>query len=312
MSLDFFEIVGYVMICIGCLLGAALALIVILFFTTSVTVKAEYDGEVRFNFKYLFFSIAKSPESPSEIRRKKRRELKRREKEKKRRLKELRKREKLRRKNRKAEHLKTHEKKASSKSDAVRKSAASAKGVSSGAGGSGAEQGAETQRTDAQKTDDQKAGANESKPQAAAKAKNDKKDKADFQTVMRVLSTAKPHIKKLFKKIRITDVLVDIMVGGDDAAKTAVSYGVHCSAVYGFVEFLKQTVTFKADRITIKADFDLPQTDYYARAKVKLKVSVFLRCLLWGFSAVAKELSGSSSNSGKQENNKKRPLKKAG
>lgn len=95
-------------------------------------------------------------------------------------------------------------------------------------------------------------------------------------------------MKRLFKKIRFDDVFLEITVGGDDAAKAAISYGVHCSAVYGLVEFLKDTVHFNAKQIKIHADFDMEKSDYYAYCKIKLRLSTLLFCAIWGFFAVMK------------------------
>lgn len=281
------EILGYVLLAIACLLGAGLLLLIILLITTSITVKIRYDGETELRVKYLFFTIVRSPETPSRIRRKK-----------KKRLKELKKKEKLRRKNRKAAHLKTNEKKSSRRKNPNEDSSP-----------------LKEKDTDLKKGEnirEAKTADNAPKINSSKKERSDKKAKVDFQAAMGLINSAKPHIKRVFKKIRITDVLVDIMVGGEDAAKTALSYGVHCCAIYGLIEFLKQNVTFEADRITIKADFDLPKTDYYARATIKLKISTFLRCVLWGIVAAAKELNGSSPQSGKQTKVKNQPLKKAG
>ena len=277
------EILGYVLLTIACLLGAALLLAIILIITTSVTAKLRYDGEAEIRIKYLCFTIVRSPKSPSQIR-----------KEKKKKLKELKKKEKLKRKNRRAAHLKANEKKSSEvqkpKADNTQTNEKKSEPVKE------------------EKPPIEKTAAGTSKKSMNEKKAADKKAKVDLQTAMRVINSAKPHIKKLFKKIRITDVFVDIMVGGDDAAKTALSYGVHCTAIYGLIEFLKQNITFEAKRITIKADFDLPKTDYYAEAEVKLKVSTLLGCLIWGFAAISKEMN----KDGPQRGSKNPPLKKAG
>lgn len=288
------EIIGYALLGIACLLGAVLLLIVILIITTSVTVKLKYDGEAEVKVKYLFFTVVRTPESPSKIRKKKRKK----EKEAKKRLKELKKREKLRRKQRKAAHLKTDVRKPP-RDEASKENTAFSAEKSDG----------ESEGKDAQKSEDKNKKAENAKDK---NEKANKKAKVDLETAIRIFNSAKPHVKKLFKKIRITDVLADIVVGGDDAAKTAISYGVHCGAIYGLIEFLKRSITFKAEKITIKADFNLPKTDYYARATVKLRLSTLIGCLLWGFLAVTKELNKGNSQSEKQHEVKNRPLKKAG
>lgn len=79
-------------------------------------------------------------------------------------------------------------------------------------------------------------------------------------------------------------------MGGDDAAKTAVSYGTHCAAVYGLISFLDSAVTFKAEKIEIRADFQLEKSEYYAKGMLKLRVSTLLHSGIWGFLAIRNEL----------------------
>ncbi len=110
------------------------------------------------------------------------------------------------------------------------------------------------------------------------------------ELIFRILGKAKPHIKRLFKKIRVTGVYADITVGGSDAAKTAISYGVHCAAVDGLAAFLDGMITFKAEEINIRADFELEKSVYYAKATVKLRLSTLLHSGLWGAAAVYGEL----------------------
>ncbi len=287
------DIIGYVLLGIGILIGALLVIAMILILTTSVTIHAEYDNGIYFKVKYLFFTIAMNPESPSRIRRKKRRELKRKSKE-----------EKLRRKNRKAEHLVVHEKKDKKKTNekdiADEKNVAASKNdIINDKNGSGKADRDRGEQAAAPKVN------SDIKSAVASEKSEQKKSKVDFQMIVNAIGAAKPHIKRLFKKIRFSGVLIDILVGGEDAAKTAVSYGIHCTAVYGFAEFLKRTVSFDSERITIKADFDLEKTDYYAKATIKLRISTALRCAVWGGLAVMKELNKAEDKGKKTSNVKK-------
>ncbi|MDE7280501.1 MAG: DUF2953 domain-containing protein [Ruminiclostridium sp.] len=126
--------------------------------------------------------------------------------------------------------------------------------------------------------------------------------KPDLDMIIDCVNAAKPHIKKLFKKIRIYDVFAEIVVGGDDAAKTALSYGTHCAAINGFIAFLKNNVSFKAIKIDIKADFDLEKSDYYVYGKVKLRLCTLLSCLIWGYSAVQGAMNGDRPKEREQSN----------
>ena len=134
-----------------------------------------------------------------------------------------------------------------------------------------------------QQTDREKQGKEEAAPEKP-------KMKFSLDLIRRIIGRASPHVKRLFKKIRFSNVVIDITAGGDDAAKAAISYGVHCSAVYGLITFLDSVISFSADRISVRADFDLPKNDYHLKATVKLRLSTLLHSGIWGFFAVLSEL----------------------
>ena len=136
----------------------------------------------------------------------------------------------------------------------------------------------------------------DTQPQKSKQPKTDKqprekqKMKLSLDLIRRIIGRASPHVKRIFKKIRLSNVVVDITTGGDDAAKAAISYGVHCSAAYGLAEFLDNTISFNAESIDIRADFDLPETKYYLKGTMKLRLSTLLHSGIWGFFAVLSEL----------------------
>lgn len=231
-------------------IGALLLIFVLLLFS-SLTVELEYDNDLKYKVKYLCFTLA-----PKDEKKKKRKEEKEKRREAKKALKQKKKRDKLRKK----------------------KSNTQQKGQQTVNTGSGIKKPSPSE-------------ANSPKDkQPAPDIKKEKKPKPDIGLIIRIIQKAKPHVKRMFKKIRITKVYADITVGGDDAAKTAVSYGVHCAAVNGLIAFLDNTVTFKKEKINIRADFDLEKTDYYASGTIKLRVSTLLHSAIWGYMAVKDEL----------------------
>lgn len=229
----------------------ALLLIFILLLFSYITVELEYDNELKYKVKYLFFTIA-----PQNEKKKKRKEEKKKRREEKKALKQKKKRDKLRKKRSKTQQKGQHAKSAGST---------------------------------AKKPSPPEEKAPKDKQQAPDTEK-EKKQKPDIGLIIRIIQKAKPHVKRMFKKIRITKVYADITVGGDDAAKTAVSYGVHCAAVNGLIAFLENTVNFKKEKINIRADFDLEKTDYYAAGTIKLRMSTLLYGIICGYSAVKNEL----------------------
>lgn len=272
---------------------ALIILLVVLLLTAFVKIELEYDSEPFVKVKYLFFSRIVMPETKKSIRRKKRKEKKEKKKQEKR--------EKQRRKQLRGQHLKSNKVKPSSekKTQPVQKAGTVQKAQQT-------EEGAETKNTDFENTSDKNKNVKLLDKENAKK----NKPKPDLDMILSCVRAAKPYAKKLFKKIRIYDVFAEIVVGGDDAAKTALSYGVHCAAVNGFIAFLKNNVSFKAKKIDIKADFDLEKTDYYIYGKIKLRLSTLLSCLIWGYSAVQGAMNGNSTK-GQADRNKETAKKAA-
>ncbi len=236
------------------IITAAIALLIFFLLASSITAELEYDKVFKFKIKYLFFTIAKDPLSPKEQKKKKR----------------------------KAEKKKRREEKKAKKTG---KHIAEKK-----------PRHLPTEKTNAPEAEEKRrseAPPNNVKSAARSKTEEKKQKKKSGMTpeiIFSIWGKAKPHIKRLFKKIRVTGVYADITVGGGDAAKTAISYGVHCAAVDGLAAFLDSMITFKAEKINIRADFELEKSVYYAKATVKLRVSTLLHSGLWGAAAIYGEL----------------------
>lgn len=274
---------------------------IILFFmfllASFIKVELEYDAEFFVKVKYLCFTLFMMPKSKRKLKKEKKKEEKERKKQ-----------ERLRKKRHKGQHLKTAEKKKPSK-------------VSCNAGRSVFPE-EQSKRSEKSKNSKNADFENRSlkrenvKVQKTANGKKERDEKTDktkpsLEMILDCVKAAKPYVKRLFKKIRFDDVFVEIVVGGDDAAKTAVSYGVHCAAAHGLVCFLKNTVSFKAKKIDIKANFDLEKTDYYAYGKIKLRLSTLLFCAIWGFFAVYKAMKSNDTLNKTNGNNSKDTIKKA-
>ena len=132
------------------------------------------------------------------------------------------------------------------------------------------------------------------------------KMKFSLDLIQRIIGRASPHVKRIFKKIRLSNVLIDITAGGDDAAKIAISYGVYCSIVHSLATILDNLISFKADKISVKADFDLPKTDCRLRGTLKFRVSTLLHSGIWGFFAVLSEIRKDSVAAAKAETGEKK------
>ena len=242
----------------------AIALFIFILLASSVRVDAEYDEVFKYRVKYLFFTFIKNPLSPREIKKKKKKELKKKKKQ-----------EKDKRK--KGAHLKEKTKKTEAVRQPEQKQAEQTE----------AEQ---TQSEQAQPEQTQSEQKKQSKGKADEAAPKKPKMKFSFDLIRRIIGRASPHVKRLFKKIRLSNVAIDITVGGDDAAKVAIGYGVHCSMVHSLVALLDNAISFSADRISVKADFDLEKSEYYAKGTLKLRLSTLLHSGIWGFFAVLSEI----------------------
>lgn len=90
--------------------------------------------------------------------------------------------------------------------------------------------------------------------------------------VRKVLS----HIKGLLRYINIHKVKLDIVVASDDAAKTAIEYGIVCQAVYPTLSALTSMVNIKYKEINVKSDFETENCKFQFSAMVKLKIIYLL------------------------------------
>lgn len=265
---------------------AAIALLTFFLLASFVTADLEYDGVFKFKVKYLCFTLAKNPLSPKEEKKKKLKEEKKKRKKEKKEQKEKAKRDKLLAKKRKARN----------------KTAAAVKSTKAAKKNTDTEDPGETSP---------ESDTNTKKAKAGDKDKSDKDDKRKItpELIFRIFGKAKPHVKRIFKKIRISGVYIDATIGGEDAAKAAISYGVHCAAIDGLIAFLDNTVSFRAEKISIRADFRLEKSVYYCKARVKLRLSTLLHSGIWGALAIIGELNEVSDIT--EEENKKSPQKAA-
>lgn len=113
------------------------------------------------------------------------------------------------------------------------------------------------------------------------KKKKSKKSAFDLAQIMDYVRSASPPVKRLFKKIRVSDLSVNYIVATDDAAKTAIKYGTVCAALYPAIEWLTTYFTVQVRRVHVEADFSKEADDIFAYGKLKLRVSTALGCILW-------------------------------
>ncbi len=106
------------------------------------------------------------------------------------------------------------------------------------------------------------------------------KDKKGFigavKEVFVFLSEVLGHIKYLFRFIRFKNVRFNLNVTGDDAAETAINYGIVCSAVYPVLSFFDSIAKVKYKKIDIKSDFDSKESDFSFSLDISLQLLFLL------------------------------------
>lgn len=65
-----------------------------------------------------------------------------------------------------------------------------------------------------------------------------------------------PLLNKFRKKLIINKLIADLVVGTEDAAKTAIYYGEACSTIFPIVSLIEEVVKIKRKQLSIKADFN--------------------------------------------------------
>lgn len=86
--------------------------------------------------------------------------------------------------------------------------------------------------------------------------------------------------KKLFRHLVIQKCFLQVTVGGEDAAQTAMEYGYLCAAVYPAVGAVIANTKCKSHNIRVLCDFDSPETDFRFYGKCSIKV-LFLLAAGW-------------------------------
>lgn len=128
------------------------------------------------------------------------------------------------------------------------------------------------------KSTEKKAG----KPKSAPKNSADKLTLKDIRALVKLVwdSLSKP-LKRLLKATRIYDFRLNIVVGGEDAAKTAIKFGEVNIAAGSALAFLDGNFTLKKPDYYITCDFLSEETRSECSFTAKLTVIAALAFLFW-------------------------------
>lgn len=101
----------------------------------------------------------------------------------------------------------------------------------------------------------------------------------------RIASLAVGALKDIFKHIIIRELSIDVVIGGDDAAETALNYGKACSVVYPAVSTITQACICRDFNVLVSPDFtDGSKSNAACKLEADIKIfwlvkAVIVHCL---------------------------------
>ncbi len=155
------------------------------------------------------------------------------------------------------------------------------------------------------------------------KKKDKKKDKKEKQPLSEkvekitdiiekvkiIWSVSKKWLAHIFKRIYIENLMVDFVVAGDDAYKTAMNYGKINAAVYNLINFIRTFFTVTIKTVDIVCDFEKKEPIYDFSVKITVRPATVLSAafgILFGLLINLKKLIGNKKS--KQNNSEKAAL----
>jgi hypothetical protein len=116
----------------------------------------------------------------------------------------------------------------------------------------------------------------------AKKAKAHKQSAAnfDFDMFKLIYDSAKLPVKHMVSRVRVSGLQLECIVGGSDAFKTAMSYGVQSALLSGGLAWLDTILKLKTKKFSVTADFDKEKTEIYLKCKSKLRLGTAVACII--------------------------------
>lgn len=105
------------------------------------------------------------------------------------------------------------------------------------------------------------------KKQSAKSQKNKPKSskrKLSFETVIAYIRLALNAVSAMTRPIFVSNLLLHLKIGGEDAAKTAMTYGTVSAGVSSLYPVLQKSLRIKKTDISVDADFSAQKTEILA------------------------------------------------
>jgi hypothetical protein len=124
----------------------------------------------------------------------------------------------------------------------------------------------------------------------------------DINLIKMLISSMAHPFRKLIKKIKITELRIDSIAGGSDAAKAALNYGAQNAVIHGTIAWLKEISSVKVERINIQPDFMREDSEFTLHCKVRIKIGTVIVC---GLAFIFKFIALNSNGNGNEHYTKK-------
>lgn len=85
------------------------------------------------------------------------------------------------------------------------------------------------------------------------------------------LKTVLLKLKYVLKHTKVNQFDCNIKVASNDAAKTGIQYGIICTILYNFLEFLENIVALKIKNIKVNADFEDKKPEIKLLAEINIQ-----------------------------------------
>jgi hypothetical protein len=96
----------------------------------------------------------------------------------------------------------------------------------------------------------------------------------DFEMLKLFYDSMFSPLKRIVGKIRVTGLQLNCVVGGSDAMKIALSYGLQSAAISSGLEWLNTILVLRAKQISVTADFAAEKTSLTMKCTVKIRIGV--------------------------------------
>lgn len=128
---------------------------------------------------------------------------------------------------------------------------------------------------------------------------SDKLDKLSelIEKIKIIWGFSEKRLRRIFTHIYIENLMIDFVIAGEDACKTAVSYGTVSAAVYNGISVICSLFRTKVKSVDIAYDFDGKKPVYDAAADITARPSTLLSAvlgILGGFIRNYKSIMGKS------------------